>query len=83
MKSWHAAQAAIADPRSPAASRTIPTASADSPAAPDEVRFLTTRSLSVILPAYNEEEVIQHTADVVTNVLRPWVPEFEVIVVND
>ncbi len=45
--------------------------------------FLTTRSLSVILPAHNEEGVIATTVQSVVEVLTPWVPEFEVIVVND
>ncbi len=40
-------------------------------------------SLSVVLPAYNEEQVIGSTLEHVLNVLAAWVKDFEVIVVND
>jgi putative flippase GtrA len=43
----------------------------------------TTRSLSVILPAYNEEELIAGTITHVMSVLCSWMRDFEVIVVND
>jgi len=49
----------------------------------DNNRFLTNRSLSVILPAHNEDEVIAQTVHAVLATLTPWVPDFEVIVVND
>ena len=41
------------------------------------------RSLSVILPAYNEEELIAYTVSHVMSVLSSWMQDFEVIVVND
>lgn len=40
-------------------------------------------SLSVILPAYNEEELIATTLSDVMSVLSSWMQDFEVIVVND
>ncbi|HEY6410716.1 MAG TPA: glycosyltransferase [Ktedonobacteraceae bacterium] len=40
-------------------------------------------SLSVVLPAYNEEQVIGATLEHVLNVLAAWLKDFEVIVVND
>ncbi len=40
-------------------------------------------SLSVILPAYNEEAAIAGTVQSVVDTLSQWVPDFEVIVVND
>jgi glycosyltransferase involved in cell wall biosynthesis len=45
--------------------------------------FLTTRSLSVVLPAHNEEGAIATTVHSIVETLLPWVPDFEVIVVND
>jgi len=44
---------------------------------------LTTHSLSVILPAHNEEAAIADTVRSVIETLSAWVPDFEVIVVND
>jgi len=41
------------------------------------------RSLSVILPAYNEEAIIANTISIVMSVLTTWMRDFEVIVVND
>jgi putative flippase GtrA len=41
------------------------------------------RSLSVILPAYNEEALIGQTLCTVMAVLSSWMHDFEVIVVND
>jgi cellulose synthase/poly-beta-1,6-N-acetylglucosamine synthase-like glycosyltransferase len=43
----------------------------------------TTRSMSVILPAHNEEAVIAKTVSSVLETLSYWDLEFEVIVVND
>jgi putative flippase GtrA len=43
----------------------------------------TTRSLSVILPAYNEELLIEQTLIQVMQTLTKWIQNFEVIVVND
>ncbi len=40
-------------------------------------------SLSVILPAYNEEQVIASTVSAVLQVLSAWGMDFEIIVVND
>lgn len=51
---------------------------------PPSPRLLTTpRSLSVILPAYNEEALIADTVSTVMSVLTSWMEDFEVIVVND
>jgi putative flippase GtrA len=41
------------------------------------------RSLSVILPAYNEEALIEQTVVHVMQTLTQWMQDFEVIVVND
>lgn len=43
----------------------------------------TPRSLSVILPAYNEEALIADTISHVMSTLSSWMQNFEVIVVND
>src|SRR5947209_20456900 len=48
-----------------------------------ESTFRTSRSLSVVLPAYNEETVIAETVHGIASILTPWVQDFEVIVVND
>ena len=40
-------------------------------------------SLSIILPTYNEEQVISITLEHVLNGLAAWVKDFEIIVVND
>ena len=54
------------------------------PSSPYNPRLITPpRSLSVILPAYNEEELIQDTVSVVISTLSAWMQNFEVIVVND
>ncbi|HLZ61731.1 MAG TPA: glycosyltransferase [Ktedonosporobacter sp.] len=45
--------------------------------------FLTTRSLSVVMPAHNEEAAIATVVPAVVATLTPWVADFEVIVVND
>jgi putative flippase GtrA len=45
--------------------------------------FLTGYSLSVILPAHNEEAVIAQTLYTVIKTLAPMVQDFEIIVVND
>lgn len=48
-----------------------------------EKRLLTRYSLSVILPAHNEEAAIAETVQSVVDTLTAWVEDFEVIVVND
>ena len=40
-------------------------------------------SLSIVLPAYNEDAVIGVTLEQIFNVLAAWIKDFEVIVVND
>ncbi|HEY4036438.1 MAG TPA: glycosyltransferase [Ktedonobacteraceae bacterium] len=40
-------------------------------------------SLSVVLPAYNEEQIIAHTVSGILDILKMWMKDFEVIVVND
>ena len=40
-------------------------------------------SLSVVLPAYNEEQVIAGTISDILSVLHNWIQDFEVIIVND
>jgi len=40
-------------------------------------------SLSVILPAYDEEALIADTVSTIVSVLSAWMPDFEVLVVND
>jgi glycosyltransferase involved in cell wall biosynthesis len=40
-------------------------------------------SISVVLPAYNEEAIIQKTITVVEQALRNWTADFEIVVVND
>lgn len=54
--------------------------------AQDEVRLmgpLTTRGISVVLPAYNEEAVIGATVQRCVDVLSTIAPDYEVIVVDD
>lgn len=45
--------------------------------------FMTTKSLSVVMPAFNEEIVIAETLLSTISVLEALVPDFEVLVVND
>ena len=44
---------------------------------------LTTRGLSVVLPAWNEEAVIARTVQAVVETLSRLAPDYEVVVVND
>jgi len=44
---------------------------------------ITKHSLSVILPAYNEAQVIASTVSTVHSVLDGWKVDFEIIIVND
>lgn len=53
------------------------------PHAGHERTFTTCHSLSVILPAYNEAQVIATTVTTVREVLSAWGIDFEIIVVND
>jgi glycosyltransferase involved in cell wall biosynthesis len=46
-------------------------------------KFEGRHSISIVLPAYNEEAVIGATLKEVLNVMREWGEDFEVIVVND
>ncbi|GCE23672.1 glycosyltransferase family 2 protein [Dictyobacter kobayashii] len=41
------------------------------------------QSLSVVLPAHNEEQVIATTVTYILETLSPWVRNFEIVVVND
>lgn len=41
------------------------------------------QSLSVVLPAYNEEAVIEKTVTGVIQALQNWTSDFEVVVIND
>jgi putative flippase GtrA len=51
---------------------------------PSWPRLITTpSSLSVILPAYNEEALIAETISHVMTTLSSWMQDFEVIVIND
>jgi len=45
--------------------------------------MITKHSLSVIMPAHNEETAIAATVHSVVDTLQAWAPDFEVIVVND
>ena len=49
----------------------------------DAHRLPSTKSLSVILPAYNEEALIASTVRAAVETLSRWGLEFEVVVVND
>src|SRR5690349_11768135 len=44
---------------------------------------LTTRGLSVVLPAYNEETVISDTVRRCVEVLSAFAPDYEIIIVDD
>lgn len=55
----------------------------DSLPAPNPQFVAPQHSLSVILPAYNEEELIANTITHIMSVLTTWMRDFEVIVVND
>jgi putative flippase GtrA len=46
-------------------------------------KYRTRWSLSVVLPAYNEEAVIAETIGEVVAALTLWIQDFEVIVIND
>ena len=44
---------------------------------------LSSHSISVVLPAYNEEQIIANTVSTVLLMLKKWRIDFEVLVVND
>jgi glycosyltransferase involved in cell wall biosynthesis len=44
---------------------------------------LTTRGLSVVLPAYNEEAVLAHTVGRCVEVLEAVVPQYQIVIVDD
>jgi len=46
-------------------------------------KLLLAQSLSVVLPAHNEEANITETVSQAISVLQQWVQEFEIVVVND
>jgi glycosyltransferase involved in cell wall biosynthesis len=48
-----------------------------------ELKQRTVPSLSIVLPAYNEEVAIAGTIQTVTDAVSSWLEDFEVIVVND
>jgi glycosyltransferase involved in cell wall biosynthesis len=48
-----------------------------------EEKTVRSHSVSIVLPAYNEEAVIGATLEQILNVLREWMVDFEIIVVND
>src|SRR5258708_22817119 len=50
---------------------------------PDGSKMITKHSLSVIMPAHDEEVAIATTVHGVVNTLSKWLEDFEVIVVND
>src|SRR5713226_1992689 len=50
---------------------------------PDLRDICTEHSLSVIMPAHNEEEVIEQTVYEVVTTLAAWIQDFEIIVVDD
>lgn len=45
--------------------------------------YCTTHSLSIVLPAHNEEVAIGETVQNILEAVATWTPEFEIIVVND
>jgi glycosyltransferase involved in cell wall biosynthesis len=49
----------------------------------DSSLYITTYSLSVVLPAYNEAQTVASTLEHVLHTLTSWLDDFEVIVVND
>jgi cellulose synthase/poly-beta-1,6-N-acetylglucosamine synthase-like glycosyltransferase len=73
---------AVAIPLAP--SRTVASALSQVLVAGERADSLTdTPSLSVVLPAYNEEALIEPTVRTVVATLSEWDTEFEVVVVND
>ncbi|GCE27356.1 hypothetical protein KDA_28400 [Dictyobacter alpinus] len=51
------------------------------PTTTEEARLA--QSLAVVLPAYNEEAVIEKTVSLATLALQKWTNDFEIVVVND
>lgn len=48
-----------------------------------EYKLTRGHSISVVLPAYNEEEIIARTVVTVLDVMNEWGLDFEIVVVND
>ncbi len=48
-----------------------------------ENESIRSHSISVVLPAFNEEEIIARTVETVLDVLNAWGMDFEIVVVND
>jgi len=57
--------------------------SQQTPSKVDECKLPTTHSLSIVMPAHNEEVAIAETLHAVVDAVSTWVPDYEVIVVND
>src|SRR5260370_7015328 len=57
--------------------------SQQTPSKVDECKLPTTHSLSIVMPAHNEEVAIAETLHAVVDAVSTWGPDYEVIVLND